>query len=111
MEWKNNRRTQTMGRMKRPEKGEYTEGVEFLIGRHTCVFVSSLLEAQVQQRWPKQLRVSSRNKRRDIVTHFIEHILQIPLCERRTLDILDGSQLPRKPLALIGSDRSLLLSL
>ena len=46
-----------------------------------------------------------------IETDLIENILQAFLCQRRTLNILDGTQLPRESLTLLTRDGSLFLSL
>lgn len=39
----------------------------------------------------------------------VKDVLQALLRQRRALDILDGPKLPRKPFALLGGDRTLLL--
>lgn len=44
-------------------------------------------------------------------TYLIEHVLQSLLRQRRALHVLDRTQLPRKPLALLACDGPLLLSL
>ena len=46
-----------------------------------------------------------------IETHLIEYVLQPLLRKRRTLDILDSTQLSRKSLSLLTRDRSLFLPL